>query len=683
MQNYNYQNTMNPYQQPIQNQNVGQLPVPCTHVMHPYIQLTYGQPTFMPNVQCPPHMQHYLPIIVQQAMDIMQSEAGRAQPSALRMFMFNLLGGNQFQNNDFVSFVQDCVKLIIMHLETKALGNIDIQTAIKACVDTYCEYYAASTVKRYGALLQYIDRNTAMLCDEKVNNFNRRISGLEQALQRQNQPMQNQQYHMGQNGNQYGQPIGGGGGMPFNYGQQPTGGMGGGATSYLGSNQNNASSNWNDEKLNKYDSYTFNNAAELSEPVREANNFEVKVETRSFNMTPPVADQIPVIDYVQDEEDERAIRQELERQRISGSSALPAFNPNVSEVKQRKSIPIVCRKKIPVKREQHLAVPTIANTWGVTIKSDEQKTPVVDVVDTIPTSLEDVVITPAGGAANAAFDHKEHWAVLETTMLDIKAEDTKKAKEFIAVSVRKKRTFTRMVTSLDIVVEPVVVACDTITAVVEIIDKTEVGIDVPELLLSVKTNAVQANDQNVLNAIKIIDKRLTNSINDFVRNELALTTGTIDSFMDDFNDLNQYILAAYGESASDAFLGNKARVIKRALTTGTPEFLDLIKSMYFGFLEEDSTLKVTPFASAAAYALIDLTSIELQLDIANSKSAVGLIEQDFPLLHSIAKRLMDSALPDDIAVNHYFLRSNDKVIYEFTRGAINPDFIFVSVKNQK
>ena len=661
----NYQNTVNPYQP--QQQNMGQLPFPCNFVAHPYIQMAYGQPPFVPNVQCPPQLQQFLPLIVQQAMEIIQAEAARPQPSALRIFMFNMLGVNGFQNNEFVSFIQDCVKLIVLHLESGVLGNIDLPTAIKRCVDTYCEFYAASAVMKYNALLQNIDQNTARLCQDKIGSFTQHMSRLE-AMQKPQQQMYPNR------GVQFGQPIAGS--MPYNGGQQPMGNMGVSSTAYVGIQNNNANSNWAQDKVSKFDSFSF---GELSEPVKEVNNFEVKVEVSNFSTTT----QEPPIDYLELEEDAAALRQEQERRRVMGSNTLPAFNPNVSEVKQRKTIQVVCRKKIPMDITKHLAVPTIANTWGVVIKQDADNTPIVDVVDAIPTSLEDIIITQAGGAANAAFDHKEHWAVLETTLLDIKSEDIKKAKEPLAVGVRKKRTFTRMVSSVDVVVEPVVVACDTISAVVETIDKPELGIDVATLLLGVKTNAIQTNDQSVLNAIKIIDKRLTNSINDFVRTELAITTGTIDSFIEDFNDLNPYILAAYGESASEAFLQNKERVIKRALTTGTPEFLELIKSMYFGFLDEGSDLKITPFAAAAAYALIDLSSVELQLDLPNTKCAVGLIEQEFPLLHSIAKKLMDSALPVNIAVNHYFLRTNDKVIYEFTRGAINPDFIFVSILAQK
>ena len=149
--------------------------------------------------------------------------------------------------------------------------------------------------------------------------------------------------------------------------------------------------------------------------------------------------------------------------------------------------------------------------------------------------------------------------------------------------------------------------------------------------------------------------------------------------MEDINDLNPYILSTYGESASEAFLKNKALVIRRALTTGSEAFLEVIKDMYFGFLEADTTLKITPFSSGAAYGLIDLSSIELQLEVSTNKCAVGLIERDFPLLYQVAERLMSATTPENIAINHYFLRTNDKVTYEFTRGAINPNFIFVSI----
>ncbi len=294
----------------------------------------------------------------------------------------------------------------------------------------------------------------------------------------------------------------------------------------------------------------------------------------------------------------------------------------------------------------------------------------------LPTKLSDFTISSPNAAANTAFDKKEHWAVLETLMQEALIEDKKAAKRTIPITVRKKRIFT----SVDIVIEPVIVQDAVIAEAVEAIvtDETEHN-DVSQLLLKLKEEAAQTNDQSVLNAVKLIDDRLTDSINDFVRNELAITTGTIDSFIEDINDLCPYINATYGESASDAFLKNKERIIKRALTTGTDEFLDIVKSMYFGFIKEDSDLKITPFTSGAVYALIDLSSIELQLDVFTSKCAVGLLEQDFPLLYSIAIMLMDSPTPDNVAINHYFLRTNDKVVYEFTRGAINPAFIFVSI----
>ena len=664
MNNFQYQNAMGTqYQSAAQGngfaqmpQQQQQLPVACNQVMFPFIQMNYGSPLFVPaNIQASPNLQQYVPLIVERAMNVLQQEASVQPPSPLRVFLFNYMAANGFQNPMFVDFAQNCVKLVDMYLTTGRLGNKDVRAVIEEAVSEFARFTAATTIHRFPAITQYLPPMAIPACENIIAQFNQMLNSIERSVAQPGYPQQ--PMHPA-----FGQPIGAVSnqafGAPINSVYNPS------VSAFTGG--------FGEMPKSKYDSYTFG-APEITKPLNEEPVFNPKAASDVFDFKPaddvfssmtkePAVAEVTVSDAVK---------------AIPAGTVLPAFNPNVSEIKmvieKGKTTPIIVRKKEPMDREKHLAVPIIANTWGLNVISNESNVSVVEAKNQLPLSISDVKIVVPYETAVPVFCNEENWATLKATMLD----EICKSQKIEEPSEAKPKRAT-LVKTVDVVVEPVIVPDSVIEENLAIINRWNTDVGVANLLNDLKSKATEENNQLTLNALRLIDRRLTASVNHFVVKEMALSSGRITSFMEDILELDQYLSATYGSSVSSAFNNSKSRIIKRALATGSDGFVEDFKTNSYDFLDEDSPVRVVPFTTGIVNGLISLSSVELQIDFATEKGVYGLIENDFPLLYGIASELLTSPGISGVNINHYYLRSSDDVVYEFTRGAVNKEFIFIS-----
>jgi hypothetical protein len=85
------------------------LPYPATQLVAAPMPVVRGNAPFLPNIQyLPPNLQQFLPLIVTDCIDAIQS---KYQINALRVFMFNQMIQNGYNNVEFAGFVEGVTKL--------------------------------------------------------------------------------------------------------------------------------------------------------------------------------------------------------------------------------------------------------------------------------------------------------------------------------------------------------------------------------------------------------------------------------------------------------------------------------------------------------------------------------------------------------------------------------------------
>lgn len=150
---YYHQNNGYPGQgmQP-QMQQQAQLPVNPTQIQSQSVNVSPGQPHFLPSVNVPPQIQQYLPLIT--SVIIMEIQQ-KMQQNPLRIFMFNLYSVNQYNNREFSELVEICSNYIHLVMMNGREFNT-IEAATFGVIERVVTMMACAQVKPFPALLQFI-----------------------------------------------------------------------------------------------------------------------------------------------------------------------------------------------------------------------------------------------------------------------------------------------------------------------------------------------------------------------------------------------------------------------------------------------------------------------------------------------------------------------------------------------
>lgn len=682
------------------NQQQQQLPFPNNSQVAPFLGLNYGQPPFVPNVQCAQPLMQWLPLIAYEAINTLQTDAQR---SGLRMFLYNQMSYNGYQNQDFHEFVTrlaDLVNLIML-----ARGGQDVQRTIQEAALMYTKYKSADNCLKYPALMAGFPQSDAMQIDFEHKRFLQTVQQMEMTLQRNSgnqmgyqQPMQNPGY---------GQPIGGFGGQqqpqpyrpPMNQLAQPYTPPGGGRFNAPGQ-----STNWRDNGP----ATPFSSPAGLyhnqppeatdtgkwsNQPPFNANKFTtssapevtlaIAARTEAIPTQTAPGVQSPVTSMAPPEPAKSSNAGLLVKAGDPGvdwvsSEKYPytfAFNPNRSQIYYRfdedgKMQPILTKKEIsPMDRQIHLATPSIAPSWSTAIPTEATVFDSDSAIVSTYQKLEDLVQVEHVPPLATAISNVEHIA---------KAKVAVDSNAHITLPKNKRPAF---IMFPGVTVDTVAVQPQGIAVVEKIVETPTVN-NIAAVLETLTDDAALGNTPNQ-KLKRAINRRLTARVNKFIKKELALTSGSIGNYEEDIRDLGPYLASQFGAATAKIFNDAHPRLVKEALTFATGSSAISIEDTYFDFVpkKEDQLVSQISFLDFNQYLYIDLTSIDLALDLATLKSAVGLLESELPLVYALAKKALTGE--EGISLHNYYLVTSDDVVFEVTRGAINPEYIFISLAQVK
>lgn len=145
-----------------------------------------NQAPYVPNVMCTPDFQNILPLITTTAINAI---AATARNSNLRVFTYNQLSENNFQNQNFTNLIS-LITSYLMYLtyyQNQNPGNLN--QFIQLGVDKGLEYQIASNVAQYSGLGQYIDQQTGAY----IQNVLSELQQLKPAIQNMAMQLQGNQ----------------------------------------------------------------------------------------------------------------------------------------------------------------------------------------------------------------------------------------------------------------------------------------------------------------------------------------------------------------------------------------------------------------------------------------------------------------------------------------------------------
>ncbi len=676
-----------------------QIPFPTNQFVAAPLQVQRGMPPFQVNIPVPAPLQQYLPLIVTDCIDAIQSKAG-ANP--LRVFLFNELIQNNYNNPKFFSFVDGVVKLLDMKMATGKFQNII--EGIFNCANFYAELQTGVSILQYPALQQFLDANMGNAVREVLHNWQATKAELENYYS-----MQNRGGFQGQQPMQHGQFIPQGGflpnqGGPVNSAQWRQGGgvqmsngahmnPGGGNSPFVGGNFVVG-----DPIAQRYESSGRAQRQVQPEPSHARNIHDVNVGKREehrqavLQNTPkpqvvaqtPAAPVVKAADPTAGPNGGRLVKASTGEVLWSPSEKHEfnlAFNPEKTEVvyeilkdgKMHPYIRAINKESSQMDINKHLN-PSYAKAAPVGIGSLDTA---VRVMETAKSLNEDAAaiqelkpstelnVAQNGDTGFMANSDKEAWLNNGVHLAQMK----------------KKNTRTNVFRSIAVQLEPLVCTFDPRPMIVEIAaqDTFSAACKVmQEFKRKIDEGSYAGGDAA---SLTFINNRLTAAVTNFLKKGLAVPLGWPDSFMEDAMEIIGFLERKYGKAWAEALLQAQGDIIDKALsfleedsamqqnTNLFPNEEDIVKAM--------GHVTVVYFYEYITYTSLDLLSHELKMEIPKSEVSVGLFEHQTPLMRQLAENILTHARQTEVRFTKHLVRTADGAELEITQSVLRPDVYLV------
>ena len=661
--------------------------------------------------QVHPNLINYLVPIAVASIDALQTRAGQ---NALRMFLFNQMAVNHYNNQNFLSLVKTVCDLAEYYCAT----GFQVEQAITSAVDLVIQFYAFNNMINHPALQQYVDQsqmnNLAALQQKQQQVTNAVVQ-----YQQQKQMRAQQQGMMG-----YGQPQGF---QTNTFGQQPL-------------QAASAPQSWHNQSSGMFSTPLQSN---------QSNETPRSNVVESWAAASQVAgdwrnqfQQEPQQQYQQPQQSAPAQRPE----------ACPPFSFNTPQApaapKPQPEPGIDLSKyekvyqhdgKYMVKYGEPGVVFKMSNRWPITPKS----TRVADVYyilhengDMEPIikklSYEEKLERERHYAAMSAQDPKRYpppngtpeeiIAAREKLLRDLQqpgavsCDADFKKKAISEEEVVKDDTYTAVtaaeeawsqsdismtLTDTDakpctayakpaLHVTPIVAKCD----VKELVDdlKDSVSLEQCAGKLKVDTYAIKSLSDKKQKRQRLavhgkINRILTESVNHYLAYKLGLPHVNIDSFEEDGGDILDYVKDNYPEGYAKALEAAQKKIIQNVLSTTAEDFegSEFDESVREQHLPEGDIQNNQPIFlyRKEVYLSVNMFAEELNEQELDAEDVSSVFAENSPSLYSLCQHAVDCLEKLNEAeedVYSYYLKTLDDQVYVFSRSALVPSTFIIGRK---
>jgi hypothetical protein len=683
----------------------GGLPADPYNPERPPLNIAINNPPCVPSFQAPGFMNDLLPVISAAVAIDFQTNAQNSPP---RTFAYNLVSRNGYQNEIFAGLVMGVVDWVLLGLATNKFQNPE--QGAQALIPKMCEMFVANQVLQYAELQQGVPPQM----QAHITN----LASMATAVQNEIIAFkQSQEYAamMGQGGggfggggwNQGGQQGGGsqwggarqwgnsGGGQQWGT-QQPSrwgGGaaQGGGswqqqrppARQFAGSlNQGTSSGLFaggvqhGDVAQNENGSFNTSRfdpkpgdnrgpnvktswvpPTERDEPTKQASQAAAQVETKAPGPQVEHVDSTKLVwrpsvrqpyslaynprthlSYLQKEPDGTVIQLVKERTESSmdrEKHRLPtAFGPAPKHIDTNKSVESLKRVSAGIK--------VLTEVVGDGEAGEEPpKKPLVQVVE------EAWVLEPTENLA---------WLQGRLKCLAVMKDET-------APDVYRIRAQ---------VAEPFVSLKDE-TGALESFAEAKSYTELQEMMVSVE----QAMSGPLYAAV---NRKLTDMVNRVLSQSLSIGDIKIGSFVADVVDLPSVIEKWYGEAFSNAFLGTQVKNIRAVFARFATEESE--HALTDNLLNDrdystEQPPKLTYLVSNFTLTYLNVSAIELELELDPKDRIASMITSDMPELYQLAESIFAAVSGTEDNFLRHLVRTSDDHVLEITQGLIGSDVYMV------
>lgn len=192
-------------------------------------------------------------------------------------------------------------------------------------------------------------------------------------------------------------------------------------------------------------------------------------------------------------------------------------------------------------------------------------------------------------------------------------------------------------------------------------------------------------DYAKLTAIRQINQRITRYVNRYIKLQACLEYGDIEDYADDIlTSLEQVLGQHYGQTVRDNFVANHHRILVDALSYETnPECLANLQAECQLAASDEDELEENPnliyFVEFTGVTSLNISSAELSFQIPDLSLAALVRESEAPLLHGVLTTIVEAFKSDESFCSRHVIRLADGVVLELTRGAFVEDALLVSV----
>lgn len=661
--------------------------------------------------QVHPNLLQYLPAIAVATIDALQNRAGQ---NALRMFLYNQMADNSYNNNPFLTLIKTICDVAEYHAAT----GTQLEQAISGSIDLCIQFSALSNVKAYPALQQYLDQNAIaglQALEQKQNQLGIAIQGyMQQKAARNNQGYNaqgfiNQGFAPQAQINMQNQPFNGFAPntpqQPGTWNNQSTGMFTSGAPQAPEPNQSKMVNSWdnqggstqswrNPEPPQVQAPQTAQQPSMWSnQPVAAPAPFKFNTPNPAPVVSQPAAKPALGSEYPKTYNYDGRI---MVKQKDPGVVWKPSnrWPVNISDSymvdvyyvlhEDGSMEPIIKKLSQEEKMEKLKHMDGIGRchpAWRKILADDHIER--VLALEKRGYNRDNVVVE--GPRKRSQETVKGENVVQDTAHLIITSEDEALCQTDVAMaSIDTPEKPCEAYTKPALRVTPIVSRTDAEGLIEELSES--VSLEQCASMLNVESYAISAmEDPDKRRRRQIVygklNRMLTASVNHYLKYRLGLPACKIDSFDQDGKDILKYLETEYPENYSVCMRKHQKNIIKHMLATTTDgnmgtDFDECVREQQ---MPESNPYGLEPIFlySKEIYMSVNDFSCNLMLELDEPGEVLAVYADAQPLAYSLCGLLVGKG--DDDVYAHY-MKTVDDVVYEVHRSALNDDVYLIGIK---
>lgn len=660
------------------------LPFPPNQVMWPWINISLQNPPYLPTTVRPvdPGMLQLVPFVAAICAFETQKAAQEQPGNPLRVFMFNIVGQNNFANAEFEALVAATMDYLWLGLMAGRFPNMPIEQAAQLASMQMIEMIRSAYIAKFPALEQFCDPQLLQNARGLLQAFQQSASEINAAKQRAGVMASGTM------------PVSVGyGGMGMNYGNPGIHRAYGGGGSNWQASLNVASTTVQPgsgsmfNNVNRPAPTTGSAAGVSTSRYDQENPLRQPFQARAATPQPAQEEQTVQVPVQPEPAAEPLIPMKDVKWRPSENFPyLPAYNPDRHVVFLKMLAdgtfePVIKNKEEVMDYERHAVA-----TFGPKPRNlDLSKTP-----ETLERIEQGIAQINRQEPPEVVEGDKE--VVLPFTQM-IRADTGAEGEDNVLREVSSEAVWlvaglARLVTHVNGQVpdiyrvhaklyEPIVGQTNE-TPQLRNMAACETFIELREKL-NASVNRISAGLWTAVN------NRMTRAVNRAIKQNLSLPGLAMTHYADDIEDMLALIKNRYGETVSEALLKRQADVIRRTLGVFSDEEAEQETSQFLPSedLHSERCPKITYVASNVSFTFLNCRSHELQLELA-PKTSAAVIRSYTPMVHELLRGIFESTTTKVFETEHgefdtHLIRTTDGRVLEAQRGFLNEDYYVLTL----